>query len=139
MPAQTRGAICHQTKKINLLLDSSMEAEAIGSSKCGELISYAREILRLLGVNLEQPTVLLTDNKANLLVATNTASATRSRHFLRRYVALQQRLAAGECQLIKVPDPHMPADFLTKWINREKLKQSVRYATNATSCVTPPP
>ena len=73
----------------------------------------------------------MTDNKANLLVANDAGSASRSRHFLRRYWALQQRIARGEAQLVKVADEHMPADFLTKWIDPAKLKRSVAYATNA--------
>ena len=87
------------------------------------------------GVAAERPTVILTDNKANLLVANDAASASRSRHCLRRYHALQQRIAAGEAQLLKVPNEHMPADFLTKWINKEKLKKSVKYATNSGNAV----
>ena len=69
------------------------------------------------------------------LVASDAASASRSRHFLRRYHVLQQRLQQGEAQLLKVPDAAMPADFLTKWIGKDKLKQSVAYATNASNHV----
>ena len=44
---------------------------------------------------------------------------------------LQQRIARGESRLVKVADEHMPADFLTKWVDPAKLKRSVAYATNA--------
>lgn len=37
------GAILHQTKKLALVVDSSMEAEAIASCKAAECISYARD------------------------------------------------------------------------------------------------
>ena len=47
-----------------------------------------------------------------------------------RYWALKQRIQAGECTLVHVPDTEMPADFLTKWIPSPKLEQSIRYATN---------
>ena len=73
----------------------------------------------------------MTDNKANLQVAKDLSAASRSRHFLRRYWALQQRMHTGEVRLVKVPDEHMPADFLTKWIPSAKLARSIRYATNA--------
>ena len=114
-----------------LLLDSSMEAEAIGSSKAGEVVAYAREVLRALGVPAQEPTVIMTDNQANLQVATDSASASRSRHFLRRYYALQQRLARGEAVLVKIDDDNMPADFLTKWLPSPKVRRSVEYATNS--------
>ena len=57
--------------------------------------------------------------------------ARRSRHFLRRYWALQQRIGRGEVSVVKVEDPQMPADFLTKWLARDKFNLSVNYATNA--------
>jgi len=59
------------------------------------------------------------------------AAASRSRHFLRRYWALKQRIAEGECTLRYVPDEKMPADFLTKWIGGKKLETSLHYATNS--------
>ena len=116
----------HGTKKLGLILDSSHEAEAIGSAKAGELVSYAREILRTLGELPSDRTTILTDNKANLLVATNSASAQRSRHFLRRYYALRQRMARGECRLVKVDDANMPADFMTKWLGGPKFRHVAR-------------
>ena len=54
---------------------------------------------------------------------------TRSRHFLRRYFALKQRITEGEIVLKHVRDEHMPADFLTKWIPKDKLNISLLYAT----------
>ena len=39
-------AVLHSIKKIQMLVDSSMESEAVGTSKAAEAISYAREILR---------------------------------------------------------------------------------------------
>ena len=124
-------AVLHQTKKIALLVDSSMESEAIGSSKAGEAISFAREILRAIGRPMEGPTFLSTDNLANQKVGSGTGHPTRARHFLRRYYGLKQRVASGEVKLVHVPDAEMPADFLTKWIPRSKLQVSLRYATNA--------
>ena len=121
--------VLHQTKKISLIVDSSMETEAIGSSKAGEAVAYAREILRGLGVPPHGPTLIGTDNLANQKIGSGAGSPTRSRHFLRRYYALQQRIAQGEVSLQYVPDENMPADFLTKWIPRSKLERSIRYAT----------
>ena len=112
--------------------------EAIGSSKAGESITYAREIERAMGIYDERPTVIMTDNKANLLVANDSTSASRSRHFLRRYWALQQRIASGACKLVKADDAWMPADFLTKWLSAGKLAKSIAYATNRRNAVAAP-
>ena len=112
-----------------------METEAIASSKAGEAISYAREIFRAFGVLDDTPTLLTTDNLSNQKVGSGVGSPTRSKHFLRRYFALQQRIAGGELALKYTPDPSMPADFLTKWIPRPKLLRSLAYATNSRHAV----
>ena len=78
-------AVLHQTKKISLIVDSSMESEAIGSAKAGEAVSFAREILRALGVPPSGSTIITTDNLANQRVASGIGAPSRSMHFLRRY------------------------------------------------------
>ena len=62
------------------------------------------EILRGLGVPPNGPTLIGTDNLANQKVGSGDGSPTRSRHFLRRYYALQQRIAQEEVTLQYVPD-----------------------------------
>ena len=71
------------------------------------------------------------NHAANCLVARNSTSAARARHFLRRYATLQQRINHGEVTVYKIDDPNMPADFLTKWLPAQKLRDSVAYATNS--------
>ena len=132
-------AVLHCTKKIALAIDSSMETEAIGSSKAGESVAYAREILRALGVPPSGPTLIGTDNLANQRIASGLGCPSRSKHFLRRYFALKQRVAEGEVELRHVADEDMPADFLTKWIPAAKLEQSIAYATGAIGRTSPPP
>jgi len=94
-------AVYHCTKKVGLIVDSSHECEAIATAKAGEHVSYARVVLLALGAPPAGPTVILSDNKANVLVANNAMSASRSRHFLRRYHTLQRRMAEGECRVVK--------------------------------------
>ena len=71
-------AVMHSVKKIGLVVDSSHESEAIASAKAGELVAYAREVLVALGAPPTGPTVILSDNKANVLVA-NNANPPRAR------------------------------------------------------------
>ena len=81
-----------------------------------------------LGVPAPSPPRLLTDNLSNQRVATNSGSAARSRHFLIRYKCLQARQSEGECDVVFTPDPSMPSDFLTKWIDSVKFRASLLYA-----------
>jgi len=96
-----------------------------------EVIYYPREIERAFGKPPAGPTLLGTDNMANLRVGSGVGAPTRSKHFLRRYHTLKQRVAAGEVVMRHVSDTQMPADFLTKWIPRAKLELSLRYATGS--------
>jgi hypothetical protein len=129
------GSVAHLVKKMHLIVDSSMESEAIATGKCGELISYAREILRAFGIPPLGPTFVGTDNKANALIAAGIAVPSRSRHCLRRYLTFLQRLRRGEVQVGHVPDVENPSDFLTKWVSRAKANASIAYATNSRNLV----
>ena len=95
------------------------------------MVTYAREILRALGIAADGPTLITTDNLANQKVGSGLGCPTRSKHFLRRYHALKQRIQGGDVTLRFIPDADMPADFLTKWIPASKVERSIRYAVNA--------
>ena len=110
------------------MCDSSMETEQVASSKATEIIEFAVEVMRAIGVPTTAPVSLYTDNKANMLVAMDSGSASRARHLLRRYVAMQQRISSGVIKLLKVADPKNPADWLTKWTTKAKVAESERYA-----------
>ena len=55
----------------------------------------------------------------------------RCRHALRRYQIIQERVKSGKVTISHVPDVENPADFLTKWVKKDKLRQSIDYFTNA--------
>ena len=94
-----------------------------------------REMERGVGLGSEVPTVLTTDSSSNWQVATRHASSSRSRHALRRWRVLTQRILDGDCKLIHVDGASMPADFLTKRVEQKNVDQSVAYATNARNAV----
>ena len=48
---------------------------------------------------------------------------------------LQQRIARGACKLVKADDAWMPADFLTKLVDRKKTNTSVNYTMNLSNAV----
>jgi len=120
-------AVLHQTKKISLVVQCSMHTEAIASGKAPEVIYYAREIERAFGKPPAGPTLLGTDNMANLRVGSGVGAPTRSKHFLRRYHTLKQRVVAGEVRL-----RHADARQLSHEVDsKAKLELSLRYATSS--------
>ena len=83
-----------------------------------------------LGVPPRGATFIGTDNKAHALVANSAGSSVRSRHFLKKYTIMQERMRRKEIAVGHIKDINNPADFLTKWVNADKLKRSLDYATN---------
>ena len=130
------GAIAHVSKRMHLIVDSSMESEAVATGKAGEIIGYAREILRAIGHAPMTPTFVGTDNAANALIASGRAIPSRSRHCLRRYLTFLQRVKQGAVQIGHVRDTENPSDFLTKFVSKEKVAASVKFATNHPNAVT---
>ena len=125
------GCIYHCVKKIGSIVDSIMRAEMVATQKCSELIEYATTIERGFGLERHHPVPLATDNLGNKQVVKYEGSAARSRHFLVRYDAIKMREEQGIICTQHVPDEHMPADFLTKWVGMQKLRRCLAYVTNS--------
>lgn len=125
------GCIFHCVKKIGSIVDSIMRAEMVATQKCSELVEYATTIERAFGIERHHPVPLATDNLGNKQVVKYEGSAARSRHFLVRYDAIKMREEQGIIRTQHVPDEHMPADFLTKWVGLAKLRRCLAYVTNS--------
>ena len=125
------GTIYHTLRSLHLLVDSSTESEAVATGKAGEALAYAREVFRGLGIVMDQPTVVGTDNRANQLLSSGEGAPTRMKHCIRRFKVFVQRVASGECTLIHVPDTQNPADYLTKFVDEKKYRASDEWATGA--------
>ena len=121
------------TKRVGVESESSMHTEAIGSVRCSDRIIVARNVLTALGVPPSGPTLLVTDSKSNMLVANDAGSSARSRHYLRMYRILQQRIACDDIALKYVPDCENAADALTKWVDKGKFERCVAYMTGERS------
>ena len=102
----------------------------MASFRLVDVILSARQVLIALGVPPCGATFIGTDNKAHALVANSAGSSVRSRHFLKKYTIMQERMRRDEIAVGHVRDAENPADFLTKWTNADKFKRSLNYATN---------
>ena len=130
------GAVVHhKVQHIAIECGSSHEAEALASFKLVDVTLSARQIQVALGVAPVGATFIGTDNKAHMLVANSAGSSVRSRHFLKKYTIMQEKMRCDEIECGHVKDPENPADFLTKWVNADKFKRSVAYTTNSSAFV----
>ena len=64
-----------------------------------------------------------------MLVMNNAGSSARSRHFLRMYRIIQQRIQCEQIVVKHVPDSKNAADVLTKWVDKAKFERCVAYLT----------
>jgi hypothetical protein len=131
-------AVVLRTKKIHSAesISSSTGTEGTASQKGLEDVFTCQAISQALGIPVVGPTFMGTDNKANLLIASETGMPSRSKHALRRYLVLQQAVRDGHVSLGHVRDEENPADFLTKFVSGRKLEASLEFATNSRNVVS---
>ena len=128
-------AILAQTKKINVVVESSMAAEHVATDKLSEIAEVVRDHEHAVGNDTSEPILLTTDNDPNMRVGSGEASATKARHMLRRYLKIQERALKGAIKLRHIPDKENPSDFMTKWVSADKFKKSLEFATHASTAV----
>ena len=93
---------------------SSTEAEIIAASQAALEIVYLRALLREMGVDVEEPTVLLVDNSGAVELSKHQKACHRSRHVKRRYLKVRELVAEGEVLVKWVASKENPADLLSK-------------------------
>ena len=111
--------------------ESSCENESIATSRCSQFAVYARAVATAFGMPPTAPTIIGTDNSANLTLSAGTATPGRAKHALRRWAAIRMRVASGACRVVKVDTDSMPVDFMTKHKGRKLIDASVAYLTNS--------
>ena len=107
--------------------DSSAENESVGTLAA----SHAAEQGRVEPT----PIVVSSDNESNLKVCGEGYAAGQ---VLRRWNSIRQRVRGpGAPAVVHVPDPQMPTDFLTKWVTRAKVAESLVYLMGSDRRVPP--
>ena len=119
------------THRLGIAVDCVMHAEAIGLNKTSNKVMAARAALTAFGVPPDGPTFIGHDNKAGVLVVNSAGSSARSRHFLRMYTIMQQRIACDSIAVGHIADAENPADFLTKWVDKAKFRRTNAYITGS--------
>jgi len=89
----------------------------MAASQAGGEIIYLRGLLREMGIDVSEPTVLYVDNKGAVELPRDTKSCQRSRHIERRYLKIREWVAMGEIRVEYVETQNNPADILTKPVN----------------------
>ena len=97
---------------------SSTEAEYIAAGMAAKEIVWLRTMLKELGIGDEAPTVLLQDNQACIKIGGGEGHYEASKHFIIRFLALEDNMKLGHLIMVHEPSETMVADILTKALDR---------------------
>jgi hypothetical protein len=131
------GLAAHGVKKIAGLVPSSCLSECKGSTYGSEWLEMAHNALVVMGHPPASPSLLGTDNSANLAIAMGTATPARAKPDLAKWASLKDRITRKIVTMTKIATDAMPVDFLTKWFKASKVLEQLHYLINARHAVWP--
>ncbi len=103
-----------KSKRQKMVTLSSTEAEYVAGSKAAQDAVYLRQLLKDLGFEQKEPTVLFEDNEGCIHFANDPVSRERTRHIDIRRWDLRGRVADGTVRLVPCATGDMVADIFTK-------------------------
>lgn len=118
-------AIGYGSKRQHSVALSSTEAEIIAASQAAAEVIYFRGLLRELGYDMSEPTVLHVDNSGAVELSKDIKSCQRSRHVERRYFFVREQVALGEIVVKYCHTAKNHADALTKPLDSKVYVQHV--------------
>lgn len=114
------GCISWESRKQRTVALSSVESEYMGLTEATKEALYLRNFLKEIGMKPDSPIALMNDSQGAQFLANNAASSSRSKHIDLRYHFIRDVIKEGKIEVGYVPTERMPADILTKALNKEK-------------------
>jgi hypothetical protein len=102
---------------------SSYGSELVAARIATDHIIELRYKLRMLGVPVREPTVMLGDNKAVLQNTTVPSSMLKKKHNAIAYHRVRESIAGGILRFFHIPSTENLADILTKPLSRHLFQQ----------------
>ena len=100
---------------------STTEAEFVAAVTAGQQIIWLRNLLWEFGYSFPTPSTLHIDNMSAVSVAKNPEHFGRLKHLDLRMYWLRDVCSAGTISPVFCPTAEMPADLLTKALERVKV------------------
>jgi hypothetical protein len=101
---------------------SSTEAEYMALSDCVKECVWLRRLLKGMGSEQVDPTVIYEDNQGAMALAKNVGYQARTKHIDIRYHFIREKVASGEVELVYVESKNQLADYLTKGLSTKTLR-----------------
>ena len=108
------GAIYSVSKKDNTVSHSSTEAEIKAIDLCTRTILYLRLMLKELGLEQKEPTVIFVDNKSSKMLVETLRSSHKTKHINMRINFIREQVNNRNIQLKFIRSEDQVADVLTK-------------------------
>ena len=102
------------SKRQKTVETSTYGSELVAARIATEMVIEVRYNLRMLGVEIDGPALMLGDNKSVVLNTSMPSSALKKKHNAIAYHRVRESIAAGIIKFIHVPSGENLADFLTK-------------------------
>ncbi|XP_060202737.1 uncharacterized mitochondrial protein AtMg00810-like, partial [Lycium barbarum] len=132
------GANCisWSSKKQHTIAKSSAEAEYRALASLAAEITWILHLLRHLGVSLDSPPVLFSDNISALHLTSNPILHARTKHVELDYHFVREKVTAGTMVTRYVPSQTQVADIFTKALSKQQyqfLRRKLRVVSLPTS------
>jgi hypothetical protein len=104
-----------------VMAKSAGEAELIAQNKVGDLVEWAREMLKELGYSQKKVPMMVDSTCAMQMVKQGTGLFKRAKHIKVHYFWLKAWIEDGLIELLYVPTDESVVDILTKPFTRWKF------------------
>ncbi|XP_039123482.1 secreted RxLR effector protein 161-like [Dioscorea cayenensis subsp. rotundata] len=123
------GAISWRSAKQTLVATSTMEAEFVSCFEANSQGIWLRSFISGLRIidSISKPLRMYCDNSAAVFFSKNNKSGSRSKHIDIKYLALKERVNAGEVTIQHISTELMIADPLTKEIAPKLFRDHVEH------------
>ncbi|KAL6323788.1 hypothetical protein AAG906_002256 [Vitis piasezkii] len=117
------GVFSWNSKKQEVVAQSSAEAEYISAAAAANQAIWLRKLLTDLGQNQADATVIWVDNKSAIAIAKNPVQHGRTKHINVKFHAIREAEKNGEVNLVHCCSENQIADILTKALSKAKFEE----------------
>ena len=100
---------------------STTEAETIATTDCVKLLMHLRLLLRELGREQQQPTIVYEDNQAAVKLTAMPEQSKRAKHYQMKVHFLKDMVKNGVYRYIWISTQDQVADGMTKCLPRDQF------------------
>jgi hypothetical protein len=118
--------VCWRSKAQRGETLSSSEAEYVVMSEAVKEIRFVYFILKDIGIEVEFPIVVKTDNVGALFISQNSSTSVRSRHVDTRNHFIRENMEDGIVRVEFVKSSDNDSDIFTKNVNQEMYEKHAR-------------